>query len=497
MFWKSIFFFASLFSLCHGFLPQAGSLENGICYYTAKTRGDYVIMRLVVKGGYGIEGEARRGYLALALRTAMSEVDNSSFGISSWLKEKWQQMEIAPILPQLEIDIEALVIQVVFPAKDKYSIKKGLEYFARLINFRNFQDAILQEEKRKLFEDLKNDDGYVPKAEAHFLKEIFGIGDFIEQQGIEECLKTADTHSLADFYTECFCSENLAVVVTGDFDEAETISEIKKVFSPFEKRVHTSFQNKESVVQKQVSIYVDGRDKGSFDFLWLKKDAKKVLGMRDQVCDFILAKFFEMRVKEAEGGALFFENIDLRLQEINDVVLEGFSFDCRPGMTLEGIQLVKRELDYLNFISVKEFENIKREVKVNLKTLLSMFDNYGEFIYAEEFTRIFVKGELFTDIQEQFEKSLLELDTISYETFFSYLSTFLKGYMGILNIALPKEEYESGKKEFESLVLQFKSKSCSSNRKKLKETAPFLRLPFDKAGSGPMSKRGKVKFGHF
>jgi len=210
-------------------------------------------------------------------------------------------------------------------------------------------EAVYEEKNRSL--DSDNNKVYESLMESLFQKHTYGTQTTI---GTIDHLKNPSLVEINKFYNKYYVPNNMAIVMSGDFDPDKVIVEIEKNFGSFSsKPVEPYKYEPEAPITSKISKTVIGPDPASVNMAWRVGGESSPDSEVGELMAYILyngtAGLMDINLNQAQK-VLSSNNI---FYVLNDYTLFGFTGEPKEGQSLEEVE--KLILDQIELIKKGEF----------------------------------------------------------------------------------------------------------------------------------------------
>lgn len=232
-------------------------------------------------------------------------------------------------------------------------------------------EAVYEEKNRTL--DSDNDKAWSALMASLFQKHSYGTQTTI---GTIDHLKNPSMKEIMKFYEKNYVPNNMAIIMSGDFDPDKTILEIEKKFGKFAAKPHENYKfEKEAPITSKISKEVVGPEADNLAMAWRfngagSKDAD-MLGIINLILFNNRAGLLDINLNQAQkvmnAGSFAYVLKDYSVHTFFGSPKKGQTLEEVEKLILEQIELLKKgefedwlleaAITELKFLKTKELEN--------------------------------------------------------------------------------------------------------------------------------------------
>ena len=232
-------------------------------------------------------------------------------------------------------------------------------------------EAVYEEKNRTL--DSDNDKAWSTLMASIFQKHSYGTQTTI---GTIDHLKNPSMKEIMKFYDKNYVPNNMAIIMSGDFDPDKTILEIEKKFGKFSAKSHDNYKfEKEAPITGKISKEVVGPEADNLAMAWRfngagSKDAD-MLGIINLLLYNNRAGLLDINLNQAQkvisSGAFAYILKDYSVHTFFGSPKKGQTLEEVEKLILEQIELLKKgefedwlleaAITELKYLKTKELEN--------------------------------------------------------------------------------------------------------------------------------------------
>jgi predicted Zn-dependent peptidase len=279
-------------------------------------------------------------------------------------------------------------------------VDKAIEILSDIYLNSTFPEEEIEKEKKVVIEEIRMYED-IPEEKIHDENSEFvlhGSGAANSVLGTEESVAGLTRDSIVKYWKERYTTDNMAVVIAGNFKENEIISAFEKYFENFNSKMALrdynkkfSLSNGEKIIKKESNqVHLCFNTAG---LSFLDKD-KYVLSIISSVLGGNMSSRLFQKIREDKGLAY-------SVYTYSTSYYEGGMFTAYAGTTKENykevIEIIKNEFNNIreNGITEDELRKSKNQIlssmvfsmetsKGRMSRLGNMFTNYGEIILIDE-----------------------------------------------------------------------------------------------------------------
>lgn len=276
-------------------------------------------------------------------------------------------------------------------------------------------EAVYEEKNRTL--DSDNDKAWSTLMASLFQKHSYGTQTTI---GTIDHLKNPSMKEIMKFYEKNYVPNNMAIIMSGDFDPDKTIVEIEKKFGKFAAKPHEDYKyEKETPITSKISKEVVGPEADNLAMAWRFNGAgSKDADMLD-IINLILfnsrAGLLDINLNQAQkvinSGAFAYILKDYSVHTFFGSPKKGQTLEEVEKLILEQIELLKKgdfedwlleaAITELKYMKTKELENNESRAHAMLSAFKNDM-NWQDAVNAIERLSKITKQEIITFAKENY-----------------------------------------------------------------------------------------------
>lgn len=212
-------------------------------------------------------------------------------------------------------------------------------------------EAVYEEKNRTL--DSDNDKAWSALMASLFQKHSYGTQTTI---GTIEHLKNPSMKEIMKYYNKNYVPNNMAIIMSGDFDPDKTILEIEKTFGKFTAKPHEAYKfEKEAPITSKISKEVVGPEAENIAMAWRfdgagSKDADMIT-LINLILNNTRAGLMDINLNQAQKAI----NTGAFTYIMKDYSVHTFFGSPKKGQTLEEVE--KLILEQIELLKKGEFED--------------------------------------------------------------------------------------------------------------------------------------------
>jgi len=212
-----------------------GSLENGLTYYIRRnaTPEDRVQLRLVVDAGSILEREDQLGLAHFVEHMAFN--GTASYEKNSLIDylEK-SGMSFGPDINALT-GFDRTVYKLDLPAESRETVQVGIDILKEWAFNISFDQEEVDKERKVIIEEWRSGRNSSSRLRDEYLPVLLRNSRYADRLpiGSMDVVRASSAEDLREFYKTWYVPENMAVIIVGDIDPEEILTEVEAVFSPF------------------------------------------------------------------------------------------------------------------------------------------------------------------------------------------------------------------------------------------------------------------------
>ena len=408
---------------------EMGILENGLTYY--------------IYPNHKPEG---KGSLHLVVGAGSLQEDDDQLGLAHFIEHmafngttNYPENELVRYLQSTGMkfgaDLNAhtgfgeTVYKLQVPTDKPEELEKAFEILREWATEITFLPQDVEDEKNVILEEWRLRQGLRQRISDAQKKAVFGESRYAERFpiGDPEIIKNATPELLERYYKKWYVPENMAVIAVGDFDKKDIEKYISKYFSYKGRRAPKEMEYRLGRGDHEIYTFTDHEITQSMFDIIVKED-RKAITTREEYRDYLIQMLFTGIIEnryawEGKGADPKFRegysyNFPIGAHD-NIHIVGGL---LREDNMEEGIYELQRYLKTMAYFDVSATE-LKGE-KANLHKTFEDIKRNRESMESESFMaelkKLHLEGEIFAEVNYQFEVFTEIIDTIEAEDIRAY-----------------------------------------------------------------------------
>lgn len=406
-----------------------GILENGLTYY--------------IYPNHKPEG---KGSLHLVVGAGSLQEDDDQLGLAHFIEHmafngttNYPENELVRYLQSTGMkfgaDLNAhtgfgeTVYKLQVPTDKPAELEKAFEILREWATEITFLPQDVEDEKNIILEEWRLRQGLRQRISDAQKKAVFGESRYADRFpiGDPEIIRNATPELLKRYYKKWYVPENMAVIAVGDFDKKDIEKYIAKYFSYKGRRAPKGMEYRLGRGDNEIYTFTDPEiTQSMFDII--VKDDRKAITTREEYRDYLVQMLFTGIIEnryswEAKGADPKFRegysyNFPIGAHDSIHIVGGLLRDEDMEG----GIYELQRYLKTMAYFDVSDTE--LRGEKANLyKTFEDMKNNRDSMeseSFMAELKKLHLEGEIFAEMNYQFEVFTEIIDTIEAEDIRDY-----------------------------------------------------------------------------
>lgn len=415
-----------------------GKLENGLTYYikrNTKPEGK-VELRLIVNAGSILEKEEQQGVAHFLEHMAFNGTTNFPKNeLLNYLQKSGVRFG-ADLNASTSFDYTMYMLPI--STTDETVLQNGYKVIRDWAGNLMLEPAEIDKERGIILEEKRMRQNAFMRTITQYYPIMLNNSLYSQRIpiGKEDIIKTAPKKAFADFYTDWYRPNNMAVIAVGDIDVVKTEATIKKLFSDLKKP--------SQYPERPAIIPIKWHDTNKAEIV---SDAENV--------NNTLAIYFDLKKSTAATtwDAYGEEELQTVITDLFDGRLEEYSLDPKSpigggGISLQGSFFRGYEIGSLNAViknspvaainlimaellkakqygfTQQELDRVKKNIENRYNRYLAEKDKTESASYAAEYMQHFLENEPMPGIEEEHKFMMNFLHSLTLEKVNATIKTF-------------------------------------------------------------------------